>query len=114
VNERVEVVIPLQTTMMLNDRRQITTLLAAKRIPTIYGDRAYVEAGGLISYGIGLGWCGRRAAIYAQKILAGTEPGDLPVEISTRIEMVVNLTTAKALGLTIPEAVRQRADEVAE
>jgi putative ABC transport system substrate-binding protein len=113
-NERVEVVIPLQTTMMLNDRRQIATLLAAKRIPTIYGDRAYVEAGGLISYGFDLGWCGRRAAIYAQKILAGTEPGDLPVEISTRVEIVVSLTTAKALGLTIPEAVRQRASEVIE
>jgi putative ABC transport system substrate-binding protein len=113
-NERVEVVIPLLTTMMLNDRRQITTLLAAKRIPTIYGDRAYVEAGGLISYGFDLGWCGRRAAIYAQKILAGTEPGDLPVEISTRVEIVVSLTTAKALALTIPEAVRQRASEVIE
>jgi putative tryptophan/tyrosine transport system substrate-binding protein len=113
-DERVEVVIVLQTTMMLNERRQIATLLAAKGLPTVYGDRAHVEAGGLISYGIDLGWCGRRAAIYVQKILTGTAPGDLPVEISTRIEMVINLTTANALGLAIPEAVRRRANEVTE
>jgi putative tryptophan/tyrosine transport system substrate-binding protein len=113
-NERVDVVIALQTAMLLNERRQIAALLAAKRLPTVYGDRAHVEAGGLISYGIDLGWCGRRAAIYVQKILTGAAPGDLPVEVSTRIEMVINLTTAKALGLAIPEAVRRRADEMIE
>jgi putative tryptophan/tyrosine transport system substrate-binding protein len=113
-SERVEVVIALQTTMLLNERRQIATLLAAKRLPTVYGDRAHVEAGGLISCGIDLGWCGRRAAIYVQKILTGGAPGDLPVEISTRIETVINLTTTKALGLAIPEAIWRRADEVIE
>jgi putative ABC transport system substrate-binding protein len=113
-NERVEVVIALQTAMLLDERRQIAALLAAKRLPTVYGDRAHVEGGGLISYGIDMGWCGRRAAIYVQKILTGAAPGDLPVEISTRVEMVINLTTAKTLGLAIPEAVRRRADEVIE
>jgi putative ABC transport system substrate-binding protein len=113
-SERAEVVIVLQTAMLLNERWQIATLLAAKRLPTVYGDRAHVEAGGLISCGIDLGWCGRRAGIYVQKILNGAAPGDLPVEISTRIETVINLTTAKALGLAIPEAVRRRADDVIE
>jgi putative ABC transport system substrate-binding protein len=113
-SERAEVVIVLQTAMLLNERRQIATLLAAKRLPTVYGDRAHVEAGGLISCGIDLGWCGRRAAIYVQKILTGGAPGDLPVEISTQIEMVINLTTTKALGLAIPEAIWRRADEVIE
>jgi putative ABC transport system substrate-binding protein len=100
--------------MQLNERRQIAALVAAKRLPTVYGDRAHVEAEGLISCGIDLGWCGRRAAIYLQKILTGAAPGDLPIELSTRIEMVINLTTAKALGLAIPEAVRRRANEVIE
>jgi putative tryptophan/tyrosine transport system substrate-binding protein len=113
-NERAEAVIALQTAMLLNERRQIAALLAAKGLPTIYGSREHVEAGGLISYGVDLGWCGRRAAIYVHKILTGTEPGDLPVEISTRIEMVINLTTAKGLGLAIPEAVLRRANEVVE
>jgi putative tryptophan/tyrosine transport system substrate-binding protein len=113
-NERVEAVIALQTVMLLNERQQIAALVAAKRLPTVYGYREHVEVGGLISYGVDLGWCGRRAAIYVQKILNGTAPGDLPVEISTRIEMVINMTTAKALGLAIPEAVLRRADEVIE
>jgi putative ABC transport system substrate-binding protein len=111
-NERVDVVIALQTVVQLDERRQIATLLAAKGLPTVYGSREHVEAGGLISYGIDLGWCGRRAAIYVQKILTGAAPGDLPVEISTRIEMVINLTTAKALGLTISETFLRRVDEV--
>jgi putative tryptophan/tyrosine transport system substrate-binding protein len=113
-NERVEVVIALQTAMLLNERRQIATLLAAKGLPTVYGDREHVEAGGLISYGVDLGWCGRRAATYVHKILTGTAPGDLPVETSTRFEMVINLTTAKALGLTMPETLLRRADEMIE
>jgi putative tryptophan/tyrosine transport system substrate-binding protein len=113
-NERVQLVIALQTAMLLNERRQVATLLAAKRLPTVYGDREHVEAGGLISYDIDLGWCGRRAAIYVQKILTGAAPGDLPVEISTRFEMVINLTTAKALGIMIPETLLVRADDVIE
>jgi putative ABC transport system substrate-binding protein len=113
-NERVDVVITLQTAMLLNERRQIAALFAAKRLPTVYGYREHAEAGGLISFALDLGWCGRRAAISVQKILTGTAPGDLPVEISTRIEMVINLTTAKALGLAIPAALLRQADEVIE
>jgi putative ABC transport system substrate-binding protein len=111
-NEGVEVVITLQTAMLLNEHRQIITLLAAKGLPTIYGSREYVEAGGLISCGIDLGWCGRRAANYVHKILTGTAPSDLPVEISTRIEMVINLTIARALGLAIPNTVLRRAETI--
>src|SRR5260370_1295840 len=113
-NERVEVVIALQTVMLLNERWQIAAFLAAKRLPTVYGYREHVEDGGLISYGVDLGWCGRRAAVCVHKILTGTAPGVLPVEISTRIELVINLTTAKALGLALPEAFLRRADEVIE
>ncbi len=113
-SERVEVVIALQTAMLLDERRQVVALLAASGLPTVYGDREFVEAGGLISAGVDLGWCGRRAATFVHKILTGTAPGDLPVETSTRFEMVINLTTAKALSLAIPEAVRRRADEVIE
>jgi putative ABC transport system substrate-binding protein len=113
-NERVEVVIALQTVVLVNERRQIAALVAAKRLATVYGYREHVEAGGLISYGVDLGWCGRRAAIYVHKILTGAAPGDLPVEIPTRFEMVINLTAAKALGLTIPETLLRRADEVIE
>jgi putative ABC transport system substrate-binding protein len=111
-SERVELVIALQTAMLLSERRQIATLLAARGLPTVYGYREHVEAGGLISYGVDLGWCGRRAAAYVHKILTGTTPGDLSVEISTRIEMVINLKTAKALGLTVPASLLTRADEV--
>jgi putative ABC transport system substrate-binding protein len=113
-NERVEVVIALQSVVLLNERRQIAILLAAKALPTVYGTREHVEAGGLISYGVDLGWCGRRAATYVHKILTGAAPGDLPVETPARFEMVINLTTAKALGLAIPEALLRRADDVIE
>jgi putative tryptophan/tyrosine transport system substrate-binding protein len=111
-NERVEVVVTLQTAMLLSERRQIATLLAAKGLPTVYGSREHVEAGGLLSYGVDLNWCGLRAAISVHKILTGTAPGDLPVEISTRIEMVINLTIAKALGLAIPETILRRAEAI--
>ena len=113
-NERVGAVIALQTALLLNERRQVANLLAAARLPTVYGYREHVEAGGLISFGLDLGWCGRRAASYVHKILTGAAPGDLPVEIATRVEMIVNLTTAKALGLALPEGLLRRADEVVE
>jgi putative ABC transport system substrate-binding protein len=113
-NERVEVVIALQTVMLVNERRQIAALLAAKRLPTVYGYREHVDAGGLISYGVDLTWCGRRAATFVHKILNGTPPSELPVEFPTRLEMVVNLKAAKAIGLNIPETFLVRADEVIE
>jgi putative ABC transport system substrate-binding protein len=80
----------------------------------MHGARQYVEAGGLMSYGTSYTAQFQRAADYVDKILRGTKPGDLPVEQPTKFELVVNLTTAKALGLNIPEAFLLRADEVIE
>ena len=84
------------------------------RLPTIYNFREYVESGGLISYGPNLPDLYRRAADYADMILRGTKPGDLPVEQPSKFDLIINLTTAKALGLTIPESFLLRADEVIE
>jgi putative ABC transport system substrate-binding protein len=113
-SEHVEVVVALQTVMVLNERDRVAALMAASRLPAVYGYREHVDAGGLISYGVDLAWCGRRAAAYVQKILNGTPPGELPVEFPTRLELVINLNTAKALGLTVPLALLTRADEVIE
>ena len=93
-------------------RSQIVRLSAASRLPTIYGVREFVEAGGLMSYGANLFDLWGRAALYVDKILKGAKPGDLPIEQSTKFELVINLKTAKALGLTIPQSLLQRADEV--
>jgi putative tryptophan/tyrosine transport system substrate-binding protein len=95
-------------------RSQINTLALAARLPTTYSTRGYVEAGGLMSYGPNFPALFRRAADYVHKILLGQKPGDLPVEQPTRYDLIVNLTTAKALGLTIPESFLLRADEVIE
>jgi putative ABC transport system substrate-binding protein len=95
-------------------RTRINTLALAARLPTNYPTRGYVEVGGLMSYGPNFPASFRRAADYVHKILLGAKPGDLPVEQPTRYDLVVNLTTAKALGLTIPESFLLRADEVIE
>ena len=86
----------------------------AARLPTIYYFREYVEGGGLMSYGANIPDLFRRAADYVDKILRGAKPGEIPVEQATRFDLVINLTTAKALGLTIPESFLVRADEVIE
>ena len=82
------------------------------RLPATYTTRQYVDAGGLMSYGPNLGDAFRRSAGYVDKILKGAKPGDLPVEQPTKFELVVNLKTAKVLGITIPESILLRADEV--
>jgi putative ABC transport system substrate-binding protein len=84
------------------------------RLPKIYAIREAVDDGGLISYGIDLVQNFRRAADYVVKILKGAKPGDLPVEFPTKLELVINLPTAKALGLTVPPTLLARADEVIE
>jgi putative ABC transport system substrate-binding protein len=80
----------------------------------VYGLREFAEAGGLISYGPNIGDQFRRVAVFVDKILRGAKPGDLPVEQATRFEVVINLKTAKALGLTIPPSLLARADQVIE
>jgi putative ABC transport system substrate-binding protein len=100
--------------LVLTNRVRINSLAQAARLPTIYGSREYVEAGGLMSYGPSYTELFRRAADYVDKILRGAKPGDIPVEQPTRFELIVNLRTAKTLGLDVPPAMLARADEVIE
>jgi len=100
--------------LIVTKRVSISTLAAAARLPTVHSTREYVEAGGLLSYGPNYAHLFWRAGNYVDKILRGAKPGDLPVEQPTKFELVVNLTTAKALGLTVPETFLARADEVIE
>ena len=93
-------------------RGRLVELAARYSIPTIYSFRDYVVAGGLISYGINLGDNYRRAGIYAGRIIRGEKPGDLPVQLPTKFELVLNIKTAKALGVTIPNSMQLLADEV--
>jgi putative tryptophan/tyrosine transport system substrate-binding protein len=101
-------------TLLFSNRVRINTLALAARLPTMHSNREYVVAGGLMYYGPHFPDLFRRAAELVDKVLRGTKPSDIPVEQPTKFELVLNLTTAKALGLTIPEAFLMRADEVIE
>jgi putative ABC transport system substrate-binding protein len=102
----------LPSPMFVSERRRLVDLAAKNRLPAVYPLREFVDAGGLMAYGPDLAVMFRRAATYVDKILKGAKPGDLPVEQPTKFELVINLKTAKALGLTIPPSLLQRADEV--
>jgi putative tryptophan/tyrosine transport system substrate-binding protein len=109
-----DALITLQEAITFADRRRIAEFAAQNRLPTIFQIREYVEAGGLMSYG--LNFCAHygRAAYYVDRVLKGTPPNDLPVELPTAFELIINLTTAKSLGLTLPPTLIARADEVIE
>lgn len=100
--------------VLVEHRDQIVQFAARERLPVVYGRREYVDAGGLLSYSVDLNFGFLRGADYVHRILKGTKPADLPVEQSSSIRMVLNLKTARALGIKIPESVRLRADEVIE
>jgi putative tryptophan/tyrosine transport system substrate-binding protein len=101
-------------TFMNSNRARISALAIQARLPTIYVAREYVESGGLMSYGANIPHLFARAAELVDKILRGTKPGDIPVEQPTKFELVINLKTAKALGLIIPQTLLATADEVIE
>jgi putative ABC transport system substrate-binding protein len=106
--------IVLQTPAFDAERQRIVDLAADRRLPTVYGDRNYVDSGGLLSYGPNLPDLHRRAATYVDKILKGAKPADLPVEQPTKFELVINLKTARTLGLAVPPSLLATASEVIE
>jgi putative ABC transport system substrate-binding protein len=113
-NDHVQAVIVLVDGMLFSERGRTAALTAAARLPTIYGFRDHVDAGGLVSYGVNLAENFHRAAAYVNKILKGANPGDLPVESQLSWKLVINDRAAKALGLIIPPSVLVRTDEVIE
>ena len=111
---RADALTVLTSSMLFGERRRLVDLSAKNRLPAVYPWREGVDAGGLMAYGPDLADLLRRAATYVDKILKGAKPGDLPVEQPTKFDLVINLKTAKALGLTIPPSLLQRADQVIE
>jgi len=111
-DERPDALLTLGDALTFSARGSITDFAAKERLPALYQYREFVEGGGLMSYGADLADSFRRAAVYVDKILKGAKPADLPVEQPTKFELVINLKTAKALGLTIRPSLLQRADEV--
>jgi putative ABC transport system substrate-binding protein len=114
VKGRADAVYVCQDLLTVGNRMRINTLALGARLPVMHASREHIEAAGLMSYGPNFLDLYRRAGDYVDKILRGAKPGDLPVEQPTKFELVINLTTARALGLTIPESLLARADEVIE
>ncbi len=110
--ERAGALLVLPDSVTLAHRARVVDLVAKSRLPAMYGLREFVDAGGLMAYGSSLSDIFRRAAVFVDKVLKGAKPGDLPVEQTSRFELVINLKTAKTLGLTIPPSILIRADHV--
>jgi putative ABC transport system substrate-binding protein len=110
--QRSRAIFPLRNPLIVNERKRISELAVEHHLPVIYDDREFVEAGGLMSYGTNLAELYRRAAYYVDKIIKGAKPAELPVEQPKKFEFVINLKTAKQIGLTIPPNVLARADRV--
>ena len=104
----------LPSNLFRREHRRLLDLAARHRLPAVYPWRDFVDAGGLMSYGASLTDSSRRAATYVDKILKGAKLGELPVQRPTKFELVINLKTAKAMGVTVPEALLVRADKVIE
>ena len=107
-----QAVVVMSPAFMFVNRKAVIDLAATHRIPAIYELRVFVEPGGLMSYGVNVSEMQRRAAVYVDKILRGAKPAELPIEQPTKFELVINLKTAKALGLTVPQSLLARTDEV--
>ena len=114
VNAQIDSVIVLEGLMIFNNAKGIAKLAIKNRLPAIFFDSAFVDAGGLVSYGPNFTEMHRRAAYFVDRILKGTKPGDLPVEQPTRFDLVVNVSTANKFGLTIAPTLLQRTDRVVE
>jgi putative tryptophan/tyrosine transport system substrate-binding protein len=112
VTARMEALVLFEDAMFATERVRLAALAAKTRLPTVYGQRNSVDVGGLMSYGPSITDAYRNAASFVDRILKGGKPGDLPIEQPTKFELVINLKTAKALGLTIPQPLLLRADEV--
>jgi len=112
--EHASALFTLTDSFTMRNQQRIVDLAASHRIPAIYEVKEFADAGGLMSYGPHIPGMSRRAATYVDKILKGAKPADLPVEQPTKFELVINLKTAKALGLTIPQTILLRADQVIE
>ena len=105
MRERADAVIVLRNPLTTTHRTRIVSFVATNQLPAMYSDREFVDAGGLMSYGVSIADLWGRAAVYVDKILKGTKPTDLPVEQPMKFELVINLKTAKELGITIPPTV---------
>jgi putative tryptophan/tyrosine transport system substrate-binding protein len=112
--ERMDALLVQTTSFFITHRKRIVELAAHSRVPAVYGEREFVDAGGLMFYGASLRDMYRDAAVYVDKILRGAKPADLPIEQPSKLELIINLKTAKALGITIPPSILVRADRIVE